>query len=317
MLADIGRDRNDLLDSLKGEHCPSLEIAIGTLFGHEIASDILEVLVRAAIEDIDAPSMHLLYRGVHILGGRRFTTAYRPLIAFLSGPGRRIKAVLGDAITETLSRILAGVFDDDPEPLLGLVSDLDVDEFVRDAAMGAFTFLVFDGRIERSFAEDYLRRFERESAAPADDMIWHAWMTAVALLGFEQLTDRVRAAFADGRIPQWVAEERHYDELLDAALARPDDEQRFSDEHLGYIEDVLAELEPWERSPVDTDDDFTDDELDAEAAATFGPLSVERRTPVRNPFAGVGRNDPCPCGSGKKFKRCCLSTRDAPLKLNP
>ncbi|ECE8508711.1 YecA family protein, partial [Salmonella enterica subsp. enterica serovar Enteritidis] len=20
----------------------------------------------------------------------------------------------------------------------------------------------------------------------------------------------------------------------------------------------------------------------------------------------VGRNDPCPCGSGKKFKQCCL-----------
>src|SRR5437868_1345488 len=23
--------------------------------------------------------------------------------------------------------------------------------------------------------------------------------------------------------------------------------------------------------------------------------------------AKVGRNDPCPCGSGKKFKRCCLN----------
>jgi len=23
-----------------------------------------------------------------------------------------------------------------------------------------------------------------------------------------------------------------------------------------------------------------------------------------NQFAGVGRNDPCPCGSGKKFKQC-------------
>ena len=22
----------------------------------------------------------------------------------------------------------------------------------------------------------------------------------------------------------------------------------------------------------------------------------------------AGRNDPCPCGSGKKFKKCCLST---------
>src|SRR5438270_2696215 len=26
--------------------------------------------------------------------------------------------------------------------------------------------------------------------------------------------------------------------------------------------------------------------------------------PVPNPYAGVGRNDPCPCGSGKKFKKC-------------
>ncbi len=26
--------------------------------------------------------------------------------------------------------------------------------------------------------------------------------------------------------------------------------------------------------------------------------------PVRSPYADVGRNDPCPCGSGKKFKKC-------------
>jgi len=26
-----------------------------------------------------------------------------------------------------------------------------------------------------------------------------------------------------------------------------------------------------------------------------------------NPFKTVGRNDPCPCGSGKKFKKCCMS----------
>ena len=26
--------------------------------------------------------------------------------------------------------------------------------------------------------------------------------------------------------------------------------------------------------------------------------------PARNPLRDVGRNDPCPCGSGKKFKKC-------------
>ncbi|MCF8482148.1 MAG: SEC-C domain-containing protein [Rhodospirillum sp.] len=25
-----------------------------------------------------------------------------------------------------------------------------------------------------------------------------------------------------------------------------------------------------------------------------------------NPLRGFGRNDPCPCGSGKKFKKCCM-----------
>lgn len=28
-------------------------------------------------------------------------------------------------------------------------------------------------------------------------------------------------------------------------------------------------------------------------------------------MAQVGRNQPCPCGSGKKYKRCCLARDDA------
>ena len=26
---------------------------------------------------------------------------------------------------------------------------------------------------------------------------------------------------------------------------------------------------------------------------------------------GIGRNDPCPCGSGKKFKHCCLGSKES------
>ena len=31
------------------------------------------------------------------------------------------------------------------------------------------------------------------------------------------------------------------------------------------------------------------------------PAQMKRRPPK------VGRNEPCPCGSGKKFKKCCLT----------
>jgi hypothetical protein len=27
----------------------------------------------------------------------------------------------------------------------------------------------------------------------------------------------------------------------------------------------------------------------------------------------VGRNDPCPCGSGRKFKTCCATKRSSPF----
>ncbi len=36
--------------------------------------------------------------------------------------------------------------------------------------------------------------------------------------------------------------------------------------------------------------------------------SVERAEPLRRDDAKAGRNDPCPCGSGKKFKKCCMGT---------
>ena len=31
---------------------------------------------------------------------------------------------------------------------------------------------------------------------------------------------------------------------------------------------------------------------------------AKKAEPIRNRGAKVGRNDPCPCGSGKKYKNC-------------
>jgi preprotein translocase subunit SecA len=43
-------------------------------------------------------------------------------------------------------------------------------------------------------------------------------------------------------------------------------------------------------------------------SATMAEEGGEREAPKIQPRrvdAKVGRNDPCPCGSGKKYKRCC------------
>lgn len=34
-------------------------------------------------------------------------------------------------------------------------------------------------------------------------------------------------------------------------------------------------------------------------------------------MAKIGRNDPCPCGSGVKYKRCCLQKKDEQPSISP
>ena len=39
--------------------------------------------------------------------------------------------------------------------------------------------------------------------------------------------------------------------------------------------------------------------------ASNEPVRVD---PIRKDNSRIGRNDPCPCGSGKKYKNCCLKS---------
>lgn len=49
---------------------------------------------------------------------------------------------------------------------------------------------------------------------------------------------------------------------------------------------------------------FKQDRIDYAQAAVHRAQPYERASPK------VGRNDPCPCGSGKKYKRCCGGAHD-------
>lgn len=39
---------------------------------------------------------------------------------------------------------------------------------------------------------------------------------------------------------------------------------------------------------------------------TYAETASGKKKPITRPGSKIGRNDPCPCGSGKKYKQCCL-----------
>jgi len=50
-------------------------------------------------------------------------------------------------------------------------------------------------------------------------------------------------------------------------------------------------------------------EKPAQAAAKQAESANPQSHPAYQPGPKVGRNDSCPCGSGKKYKKCCLGKK--------
>lgn len=46
-------------------------------------------------------------------------------------------------------------------------------------------------------------------------------------------------------------------------------------------------------------------EMRVKGATALSPASSAPRTKTETKYPGTGRNEPCPCGSRKKYKRCC------------
>jgi len=79
--------------------------------------------------------------------------------------------------------------------------------------------------------------------------------------------------------------------------------------HYHLVKDALTDPdhEVHERLPVDVADHL--DRLKRLAARPGADADPAPAPPFVREEPKVGRNDPCPCGSGRKHKRCCLRAR--------
>jgi uncharacterized protein len=283
---------------------PNFAVGICAVRIEEAAPKLRAVLLRAADgKELSDDESLLLFRGLHILGAARDREACQPLLRLLRRPFQEINDLIGDTVIESLANIVTGVFDDDSDALLALIIDSSIDGFIREALFGAATFLAWERRIQRDRFQEFLVRFYEERPAEAGDRAWAGWLTAISLLGLRDLAPLADNAFREGRIPEEWTDRRQFDDDISVAEYAPDDIDRFTQYNLGYIEDVLVSLD-WTRG---TEDVFDEDGEEAPWTDFAYP-----NEPVRNPWRHVGRNDPCPCGSGKKAKKCCLANGEPP-----
>ncbi|TWU20779.1 DUF1186 domain-containing protein [Bythopirellula polymerisocia] len=226
------------------------------------------------------------------------------IIGALSLPGELPFDLFGDAVTESLPRVLADLASDDPEAIADLIRNQAVNEYVRGAAACTYLHFVRDGRLTRDEAIDRLRRYLREAIDNKDVEIIYGLVDALADYSPQEVFDDIENAFELGLVDDEIVD------LEDVRRSISEGESGFL-KALSYcgptgIHDTVEELKGWsafsDEVASESETEIFEDEWLREP-----PLIAQEpeHTTFHNDGNRIGRNAPCPCGSGRKYKKCC------------
>src|SRR5882757_7610554 len=158
---------------------------------------------------------------VHLLGEKRETRAF-PGLCRLIRDADAAELVLGDVITETLEHILISIFDGDAALLKAVIEDASADEFVRETAFEAMAYLCRTGRIPEDGMRAYLLRLFDEMEPRDDNSAWTGWVTAVSLLGYQDLAAKAEDLIERFVVPAGSMDVADFREDLGRTLGDPE-----------------------------------------------------------------------------------------------
>ena len=266
----------------------------------EITPHLMRALQQAAEGSAgskDEEASFLPLYAIFLLAQFRKRRAYPLIMELCKLPRDSLDGLIGDTITEGLPRIIASVFDGDTAPIKSVIETSSIDEYVRGSAIRSLSILVHEGVIEREEVIAYFTELFRTKLEREPSHVWDELASEAVDLYAKTLADDIRGAYEKGLLWPGYMQPEEVEQVFamheEAVLARS------KKRHKGPIDDVVEEMHWW---------------------ACFSPRKESRPKPAE-PFraaagrqdAGsgvrsapkVGRNAPCPCGSGKKYKRCC------------
>jgi hypothetical protein len=272
-------------------HFPKHAVREAIAHSDEIIPSLLEILETVARDPEsftrDPKRMIHIY-AMYLLGQFRETRAYPLLVQVFSSPGETPMDLAGDVVTEDLGRILASVSDGDMSGMISLVENEQANEYVRSAALKGLVTLVACGKRSRDEVVAYFRGLFR-TLDRTPSVAWSSLACRCADLYPEEVKDDLRMAFEGDLIESFYI---GWESIEDALTAGREAAMNKLKERYRLIDDVEKEIGWWA--------------CFEENNRKWGLPKLHFRPPqVPNAQVKVGRNELCPCGSGKKFKRCC------------
>jgi hypothetical protein len=269
----------------------------------EVTPRLLDIL-----EDIDrdpepwlADARGMLHIwALYLLALFRETRAYPLLVRIFSRPSEFAFDLAGDVATEDLGRMLASVSGGDSRGMMALIENEQANEYVRWNAMESMVSLAATGQRTRDEVMAYfLQLFHKLERRPGAQ--WDGLANACADLWPQEAIEELKRAYEDGLVDRHSIDWQDIEQAL--ALGQQGAMQRARRSRDPLITDLARDM-GWMQCFHEREREY-EEEGDSQEDLPE-PLSSEHVTaPIRRATPKVGCNEPCPCGSGKKFKKCC------------
>ena len=337
---------SEILDHIKGaDEIDADTLRRAAICKNELAPRLMEFIADFLDRPSDADRKAVdraVFWSFYMLGEYRWRPAYGLMASLLAIPSDRLEAALGEMVLILAPRVMANVFDGDPAPLYAIIEDEWADGTLRECLIDTLVMAVRRGTLGREAFRTWLAHAFSRLQPQGPHSVWFGWEKAIGILGFADLVPFVKKANECGFVvsayisfdeflngmrtaeetatsPWWI----DADAYLEFGVA-VDEIESWHEQVEDHLEGLLVEEVETLARREEASRSFLADHLNQATAAgrqlaeglaraqegRFSSPDLSdaegHRDPASNPDRRIGRNGPCPCGSGRKFKNCCL-----------
>lgn len=282
-------DSINLIQELKylTKSFPQEAINIAKQNRHNITPSLLSLL-KYAIDNhqsLDENYFGHLY-ALFLLAEFREQAAFPVIMQLAKLPEEHIESLLGDCLADDLQNIIASVYNGDLTSIQDLIEAPETYTWSRYAALKSLVVLVKEGVMERGMVIEYFRSLFDNPNFTADSLALTNLVSCAYRLYPQELYDKIECVYQHDLVDTWVIGLNDVKRSLELKQEDALDQNLFKYPHYGYIKDITTSMSGW---------------------LCFKDKSKNTKLP-KDKSSKIGRNDPCSCGSGKKYKKCCLLT---------
>ena len=270
----------------------------------EEAIPYLRSAIEKALQEKDdlEENYQLHFYALFLLGEFQDREFFSKIMEIALLPSDILDYLIGDVTTDGFKDIVYNTYNGDMELLKNTILNESVYEFVRAELLEVMGQLYLDGILE----EKEWKAFLKQSVYSGEEYsyFYDGLAEVICQCHFVDMLPEIKYMLDNELMDETIL--GWYDSCLDYMFEYGEDEKRFCQDSIKAAET----LKRWAMFEQDSKPNLMDEK---ERRKEFEKLMKMMKG--QNIVHKVGRNEPCPCGSGKKYKFCCLNKPSSPLDV--